>query len=103
MDFSKQKVLSVIYEGIDEINEQFSEGSRLEKSPQTQLLGNSRRLDSLGFINLIAIIEGKCEERFAVCVSLIQERSDDPQKNPFATLESLADFIVLRLGNAHSS
>jgi acyl carrier protein len=66
MAILKQQVLTLIYEGIDEINEQFSGAARLAKSPDNPLVGKSGALDSLGFVNLIAAIEERCEEWFSL-------------------------------------
>jgi hypothetical protein len=42
-----ERITSVVYDAIDELNEQFAEENRLEKAPATVLLGNAGRLDSV--------------------------------------------------------
>ena len=64
MQITRDVVLNILYESIDELNEQRRLDSRLVRSPDTRLLGEQVGLDSLGFINLIALIEERCQERF---------------------------------------
>ncbi len=42
-----EKILNWIYEGVDEVNEQLPDGQKLKKSPDTLLLGESGKLESI--------------------------------------------------------
>ena len=62
MDITREKIIEVLYESIGELNEQRSKDQQLACSPQTPL-GGGAGLDSLGFVNLVALVEEKC----AIC------------------------------------
>ena len=88
----KDKVTMLVYGAIDQLNERLAVEQRLEKSLNTPLLGRDGRLDSIGFINLIVLVEQKCQEEFRVGISL----SDEIQKlddNPVQTVGSFVDFL----------
>ncbi len=89
----KDEILALLYQCIDELNEQFPEEQRLAKSPQTELFGASSGLDSLGFVNFIALAEEKCEDRFNVALMLADVAPADGE-SAFGTLDELADVIV---------
>ncbi len=88
MEPTRDNVLQTIYASIDEVNEQLAREEWLEKSPEMALLGPSASLDSLGFVNFIAIVEEKCESRFGSAVSLSES---------YQTVGELADLLSRRL------
>lgn len=88
----KDEILALLYECIEELNEQFPEEQRLAKSPQTELFG-ATGLDSLGFVNFIALAEEKCEDRFNVALMLSDAAHADGEA-AFGTLDELADVIM---------
>ena len=88
----KEKILQVIFDAIDEINEQFEEEQRLMKSTDTVLFGESGKLDSLGFINLLIAIEQRLEEIFDVSFTLANEKAMSQVNSPFRTVETLAEY-----------
>jgi hypothetical protein len=89
----KDEIMALLYECIEELNEQFPEEQRLAKSPQTELLGRTSGLDSLGFVNFIALAEEKCEERFNVALMLSDAANEDGE-GTLGTLDELAEVIV---------
>src|SRR5215470_17624232 len=99
MSATTDEIRQILYQCIDELNEQRSADQRLAKSPDTDLFGDSARLDSLGFVNFIALVEDKCESRFRVALSLTGDADKDGGENPFETVGQLADFIQQRLAD----
>jgi D-alanine--poly(phosphoribitol) ligase subunit 2 len=91
------EILQLIYEVIDEMNEQLPEASRLDKSPGTILLGASGKLDSLGLVNLITLTEQKVEDAFGTTVVLADERALSEEESPFQTVASLSAYICSML------
>lgn len=87
------KVLSLIYEAIDEVNEQLPASQRLEKSPETVLFGKSAQLDSLGLVNLVVAIEQGLSDQFNVAVMLANEKAFSQKSSPFRTVGSLAEYV----------
>ena len=96
MEITKNAILEMLYESIDELNEQRSSDKQLARSPQT-LLGDGPGLDSLAFVNLVALIEERCQERFGKGLVLSDALVEAGMRDPFETVGSLAEFIELSL------
>ena len=94
---ASQPVLDAINQAVDDLNEILDPEERLDKSPEIVLIGKDARLDSLGLVNLIVLVEEKVQERFGVGLTLVDERAMSHSKSPFRTLGSLADFVEERL------
>lgn len=91
------RITRAIFDAIDEVNEQLSEGSRLEKSGDTVLYDRSGKLDSLGLVNLIVATEQKIEDEFDVAVILADEKAVSQENSPFKTVGSFAKYIACRM------
>src|SRR5215470_7607692 len=92
MENATEMTRSVVYGAIEELNEQFADENRLEKLPGTILLGDAGRLDSLGFVNLIALVEERCEEAFGLSIS-ITESLGNGDSNPLTTVGDLVNYV----------
>ena len=95
MSLSKEKIIQTIFAAIDEVNNILVEEERLEKLPNTILVGDNGKLDSLGLINFIVEVEGRVQKRFGMTLDLI-EALDSPDK-PMSSISCLADFIEIRV------
>ena len=84
-----EKVLSLIFEVVDELNENLPEEQRLKKSEDAVLFG---KLDSLGMVNLIVAIEQKIEDEFGVAITIANEEAISMKDSPFKTIGTLADY-----------
>ena len=92
MNDTMTRITSVVYDAIDELNEQFAEENKLEKTSETALLGNAGRLDSVGFVNLIVLVEEKCQDEFGVPISLTDDLGTDDD-NALKTVGSFIDYL----------
>jgi hypothetical protein len=81
----------VVYAAIDALNEQLAVGQRLPKSPMTPLLGRGGKLDSLGYINLVVLLEEQCKQQCGIEVSL--NEASITESNPFETITSLVNHL----------
>ncbi len=70
MGIDKQ-VTQLICDAISQVNETLEPGQRLEESPDTVLVGESGKLDSMGFVNLIAALEQNIERNLGEEINLI--------------------------------
>jgi hypothetical protein len=95
-----QPVVDAINSAVDDLNEILDPAERLGKSPEEALLGKDARLDSLGLVNLIVLVEEKIQQQFGVGITLVDERAMSQSKSPFRTLGSLAEFVEEQL-NEH--
>jgi acyl carrier protein len=89
----KEKVSKAVDEAIDVLNEQLDGGQKLEKNPETLLLGKGGKLDSIGFVNFIVLLEEHCQSECGVTISLTDAMESTPDDNPFQTVRSLTDYL----------
>ena len=90
----KEQALKTIYSAIDKYNQNASPELKLEKSSSTVLTGPMGKLDSLGIINFIVILEQKIADDFEAILTLTNENTFTDGNNVFATGQSLADYIA---------
>ena len=88
-----KKILELIFQVVDELNERLPEEERLEQSKETPLTGESAKLDSLKLVSLIVATEQKVQEEFNATVTIANERILDQKQSPLRTIETLADYI----------
>lgn len=91
---NRQTVLRLVFETMDEINETLPEDRQLEKSNGTQLLGRDGKLDSLGLVSFIILLEQRIDEELGRGITLADERAMSRSKSPFRNVENLTDYIL---------
>lgn len=89
----RDTILQLIFDSIDEVNEQLPAPLRIAKAIDAPLTIGGGGLDSLAYVNLIAALEEKCENLFGVFVSL----SEGATPSGFDTVGGLADVIESKL------
>jgi acyl carrier protein len=92
-----ERVLTAIYEAIDEVNALRPATQQLPKTPDTILMGEGGRLDSLGLVNLVVAAEQRLQDAFGARVTLASDRAMSQRNSPFRTVRSLAEFAGLLL------
>jgi acyl carrier protein len=90
---SRQNITDVVFSSIDELNEMLGSNQRLEKSLHSRILGQPNGLDSLGFINLVILIEEKYFERFGYRIVLTQTSDKRLEEAAFESIGNLVEFI----------
>lgn len=98
MQPTKEELISIIYESLDEVNEQLPSDQRIQKSPDTILVGRAGSLDSLGFVNFIALVEEKCAHKYRITVSLMEGSSSEDAA--LENVRSFSDSLFQRLSEA---
>ena len=94
----KEELLDMIYECLDEVNEQLPNDQHVQKSPDAILVGRAGGLDSLGFVNFIALVEEKCAHKYGITVSLTEASSSEDAA--LENVRSFADSLFQRLSEA---
>jgi acyl carrier protein len=94
---TNDKIIQLIYEVVDKINEQLEEEQKLERSADTVLFGRSGKLDSIGLVNLIVATEEIIEDEFGVTITIADERAMSQKKSPFRTIGSLTNYVLMLL------
>lgn len=74
---TKNELIEIIYECLGEVNEQLPKHEQIRRSPNAILFGRDGGLDSLGFVNFIALVEEKCEHKYGITVSLMEVSSSE--------------------------
>ena len=93
----KKQIIKIIYDAIDELNNELDDEFKLVKSEKTALFGKSSSLDSLGLINLVVAVEQNIEDEFDVTITLADERAMSQEKSPFMNIGSLVEYIGILL------
>jgi acyl carrier protein len=98
-----ENILATIYRAVDWINGELPPDRQLIKAPETRLLGSQSILDSLHLVSLIVTIEREVEDAFGVPLTLADERALSMKASPFRSIQSLADYIALRMADARNA
>ena len=93
-------VLDAIYRAIDGLNRERDPGSRLRKSPDTELFGRDGQLDSLGLVTLIVAVEEDVATETGLAITIASERAMSQSRSPFRTVGSLRDFVTVLVEEA---
>ena len=75
-----KNVLELVYSAIDELNQQLPPAKRVAKSEATPLTGSSGALDSLGFLNLIVIVEDKVNAAHNSAIALASSMMESQRR-----------------------
>lgn len=89
----EEKIFQLIFNSIDELNEQLLNDIQLQKSKETILFGENGQLDSLALVNLIVIIEQNIEDELNVSITIADEKAMSQKHSPFKTVETLMNYI----------
>ena len=93
----KDKIISIIFNTIDEHNLINNEELKLSKSLETVLLGKNSNLDSLGFINLLVSIESEVQKQVNDNISVIDEDLFLLEDGPYQSVDTLSKYISSKL------
>ena len=96
-------VRNLIIESVKEINEQLPQEQQLGQSTKTVLFGKDGKLDSLGLVTLLVIIEQNIEDELDVSITIADERAMSQKRSPFRTIGTLADYIDMLLNEIQNS
>jgi acyl carrier protein len=87
------RIVRLIYDSVDEINEQLEEGKYIKKDVNSVLYGKNGLLDSLGLVNLIVAIEQNIEDNLEKVITIADERAMSQKQSPFSTIGALVKYI----------
>lgn len=87
------RILTLIWDAIDEVNQLLPEEARVAKQPDAVLLGESGSLDSFGLVNLVVALEQRIEDEFGVTLTLADEKAMSHSRSPFRTVQTLHDYV----------
>ena len=86
-------VLATVYRAIDSVNRTLPAGERLEKSPETALMGSGGSLGSLGIVNLVVETEMAIEEDFGRAINLADQNGSAHGTRIYENVSSFAAYV----------
>ena len=87
-DRIEERVRQTVFGVLDELNEQLPARQRLPKADTTVLAGEQTGLDSLGLVNLMALLEQRIESEFQIPINLMDEELVDEASTHLADVRS---------------
>lgn len=89
---SIEKLEVLVVQAATEVAEQSGLASPPDLGPGTPLFGEEGVFDSLGLVTLIVAVEEAIQDRYAVGISLADERALSQSRSPFRTIGTLAAY-----------
>ena len=93
----RDRAIQAISSAVDSFNDGQPEDARVTKTTTTPLFGEGATLDSIGLVNLIVAVEQGVEAELGVPIILANDRALSQKNNPFSTIETLTDYVILLL------
>ena len=94
------RLIKTIFQGIHEFNQDLPDEERLKASLDTILFGESGKLDSLGLVNLLLLIEEMVQEEYSLAITIADERALSQKRSPFKTIRRLSEYVSLLIEEA---
>ena len=91
------KVLLIIKEAVEELNEELDYDSLKNVSEETTLFGGDDGIDSLSLVLLVTSIESAIFDELDVTVSLADEKAMSMRNSPYRNVGTLLEFAVQRM------
>jgi acyl carrier protein len=96
------EIVLQIEKSLQELNQQLPPEAQIEVSPDAILLGSDGRLDSLGLVNLILLIEERMADELGAVISLTDENTLSQPEAVFRDVQTLARHILALTGRGAS-
>ena len=93
MNIKNGDLIKIVYNAIDELNEQSPNEKSLGKALETELFTKNSALDSLGLVNLLIIVEQNIEDEYDVSITIANEKAMSLKNSPFRTIATLVNYI----------
>ncbi len=91
----KAQVIELLLAVFDQFKKTLPLQKQLKATPEMGLLEGGADLDSLEILNFLIAVEKRIKEHFGVKVVIFNLNAISQKSNPFASLDSLADYILL--------
>ncbi len=94
-------IRQLVFESIDELNNVLPPDEHVDKEPNSPLMGGGK-LDSLGVVDLMMILEQKLADQLdaRVSLALTSASSGGAEGTPFATVGSLVEHVTALVNQA---
>jgi len=88
------KITMLVFEVIDEINEDATRSDKIIKSLDTVLVGRESSIDSLTLLEIIVGLERKISDELNKHIIIVSDRAFSSFKSPFSTVSNLVYFVT---------
>ncbi len=88
------KIVELILAQAKEVNENLQNKIPVDLGANARLFGGKGVLDSIGLVTLIVAVEQSLEDELGVSLILANEKAISQKNSPFATVDSLAGYII---------
>lgn len=92
MELTRQSVEALVRAAVEDFNMENKPEKRISSAPETALFGTKGKLDSLGLVNLLVLVQEQIEDELEIAVVLADERAVSREKSPFRTIQSLSEY-----------
>lgn len=96
---NQETVQKIVFQAIEETNEELPAEKQLELSLETGLFGSQGKLDSLDLVNLVVATEQMIEEELGISLTLADEKVLALEESPFQTIGTLVSFITSQVSS----
>ena len=100
MSDMRNKVISLISEALEELNEERSDDEKIPMNEKTVLFGAGSEIDSLELVSVIVDVETAISTEFGDYICLTDDRAMSREPTPFSVVSALADYVVELLEEA---
>lgn len=97
MATNRSEVLQVLLGALAEFNEDLAACNPIPVSEQACLAPGAGALDSLGFVNLVTLMESRVEERYGLSLALADASEAAGDAGPWHSVGALADYVCARI------
>lgn len=98
-----EQIAQQIVSALEELNQQLPAEARIEPSPSAALLAPAGKLDSLGLVNLILLVEERMARELSAEISLTEDQTLAQPEVVFRDVQSLANHILGLVGQRAAS
>jgi hypothetical protein len=99
----KEKIVAIISKEVHLLNNIHDNKIPIEQGEDCHLYGINGVMNSLSLVSLIVAVEEGIEAEFNRSVILANEKAMSQRNSPFASVRSLADYIVSILATEETS
>jgi hypothetical protein len=89
---TKQEITDIVVNQVEQLNETFTEGQKMNVSESTILFGKGSSVDSLSLVSIIVDLEMVFSEEYGYDISLTDDRAMAREKSPFTNIATLVEY-----------
>lgn len=88
-----EKLIELVKEAINELNEQLSDEEKISFSPDLKFIGKNSCVDSFGLVTFMSILEDLIADNFGKTIQIVSEKAFSEKNSPFLSVETLSSYI----------